>query len=595
MIATEHQAAKRGSRFAVHTAPELFRRARHVARRIDIIPTLMEDLDSHRPGPRRVLSWEAWFTVMLLSVMHSGGAVHMTKAQQVVDGLTSDQRRQLGLEDADLNYGQIESGLEVLVQAMEERVNTETGEVYAPRLRLTAGDIGNSIIQATLPSELPFYGECAIDSTDYESDAARRSRASLNAVDELADDESPEKTVDTPVAVTDGRVSRTSVRRTRGGRIVTFPQRRADGRLQHSLDPDATDGYRSGKQMNHKDIFNGYDNHIACATSGDSGHALPALALGMELTSAGSNKAAAGLALIDRVSTYLKTRGDVLTSVCVDRGYSMAAHENWAQHLIERGISQHHDLGASEKRLEPADRPGIIFLDGHPFVANMPKRLRELRRPGLNATSEEKAEQARIYNERWAYAFSTNGPPTRNGAQRYRGPVHGKKVRCPNHPESMRWDPRKPLTNCTPGQPCACAATLTVKADDKRARHRQPELYGTEKWLKRYGARNLIESFNASLKNHHMRLQRHSTRVFGLAKNTILLGFILAATNMAILLSRYEYDPAKPETLPAPGTQLEPLAQRAPTGSNARHPTSPPPANGPPPPIPGEQPWSDIN
>ena len=77
--------------------------------------------------------------------------------------------------------------------------------------------------------------------------------------------------------------------------------------------------------------------------------------------------------------------------------------------------------------------------------------------------------------------------------------------------------------------------------------------------------------------------------------STILLGFVLAAANMAILRSRYDYDPARPETLPAPGTQLVPLAQRAPTGSNARHPKSPPPANGPPPPIPGEQPWSDIN
>lgn len=595
MVVTKHQAAKEGSRSAVQTGPWLFQRARHVARRIDVIPTLMEDLDSHRPGPRRVLSWEAWCTVVLLSVMHYGGTAHLMKAQRVIDGLTPHQRRQLGLEGVDLNYGQIESGLEVLAQAMEERVNTQTGEVHAPRLRLTAGDIGNSIITATLPPELPFYGECAIDSTDYESDAARRSRASLNSLSESVDDVSPGKTADTPVAVSDGKVNRTSTRTTRGGRLVTFPIRRADGRLQHSLDPDATDGYRSGKQMAHKDIFNGYDNHIACATPGDSGHALPALALGMELTSAGSNKAAAGLALIDRVSAYLKTRGDALTSVCVDRGYSMAAHENWAQQLIERGVAQHHDLGASEKRREPADRPDVIFLDGHPFIANMPKRLHDLRRPGLNATAAEKAEQARIYNERWAYAFSTNGPVTRNGAQRYRGPVHSQKLRCPNHPASMRWNPKKPLTNCTPGQPCACSATLTVKADDPRARHRQPELYGTEKWLKRYGARNLIESFNASLKNHHMRLQRHSTRVFGLAKNTILLGFVLAATNMEILLSRYGYDPAKPETLPAPGTQLVPLAQRAPTGSNARHPKSPPPANGPPPPIPGEQPWSDIN
>lgn len=162
------------------------------------------------------------------------------------------------------------------------------------------------------------------------------------------------------------------------------------------------------------------------------------------------------------------------------------------------------------------------------------------------------------------------------------------KVRCPHNPASMRLAETKPLTNCTPGEPCACSLTFTVQARDVRSKHRQPELYGTENWVKRYGARNLVESFNASLKKHHTKLARHSTRVFGLAKNTIMLGLIIAATNTLILRNRYGYDPAKPETMPEPGTPLLPLPQRQETDSNARHPSTRPPHpdTGPAPPPP---------
>lgn len=81
----------------------------------------------------------------------------------------------------------------------------------------------------------------------------------------------------------------------------------------------------------------------------------------------------------------------------------------------------------------------------------------------------------RDYDERRAYAFSANGPAKlsprdengdgkeTDGDQRYRGPVLTGKVRCPNHPRSMRWAEHKPLTNCEAGTKCACGATITVK------------------------------------------------------------------------------------------------------------------------------------
>lgn len=583
------------SRFAVQTGAWEFTRALTVVDRLDVLDTIIEDLDANRPGPKRVLPWRAWFVAQLIAVSHWKGTAHMTKAQDVFDGFTPSQRHALGLRGVNVTYAQIESGLEVLTQAMQERVDYKTGEVFDTRLSISAHDIANSLIAATLPEGLPYFDEIAIDSTDFETDAARRSRASLNV---LGDDDkmaSAEKMTDTNTQVVDSKVVRTSTHRTRGGHVAVFPMKGDDGRWQHSLDPDARDGYRSGKQMGSKEVFLGYDLHIAVPTPATSGLALPGLAYGIEVTAAGASKAAAGLRLIDRVKARAKKRAQNVTSVTVDRGYSMARLAAWALPLIDRGIVQHHDLGSKESRLAPGPHPGVIYLDGHPYLAVMPKRLKELRRPGLDANAEEVAESARQYNERAPYAFSTNGPVRPNGAQRYRGPVLTKKVRCPNHPESMRWAETKPLTNCTPGEACACSLTFTVQADDRVTKHRQPELYGTENWLKRYGARNLVESFNASLKKHHMKLARHSTRLFGLAKNTIMLGFIVAATNIAVLRQRYGYDPAKPHTMPTPGATLMPLPQKEKTGSNARHPESPPPEGGPPPPVPDEEPWIDLN
>ena len=555
---------------AVQTGSWDFDRALAAVRRMETVKIVATELDGHRPGPRRYLPWEAWFTAIALAVMHSRGKAHMTGALAVINGLTPTQRWQLGLRGLDITYAHVESGLETIIKACRPSVNVKTGQVRPPRLTLTEHDIANSLIRATHPPGMVLSDTIAMDSTDFETDAARRSRASLNVLGLAGEAIAGDSDKETPTEVVDGKVMRRSRHRTRGAQVRAFPYVGADKRLVHSLDEDARDGYRSGKQMKGKDTFLGYDLHIATSTPVKGSDARAALAYGIEVAPAGSSKARAGLNLIERLNRTFEEDGHRIAAVCVDRGYSMAKHENWALQLSKQGIVQHHDLGEKETRLAPADKPGIIFLDGHPYIANMPKRLKELRRPGLGATKEEKAAAARDYDERRAYAFSANGPAklsprdengegkATDGDQRYRGPVLTGKVRCPNHPRSMRWAEHKPLTNCDAGTKCACGATITVKAADPRAKHRQPELFGTSRWHEAYGARNMSESFNASVKKHHMSLQRHSARVFGLAKNTIMLGFIVAATNIAVLRTCYNHDDGKPEQLPPAGTPVEP-------------------------------------
>lgn len=242
----------------------------------------------------------------------------------------------------------------------------------------------------------------------------------------------------------------------------------------------------------------------------------------------------------------------------------MAAADRWARPLIDMGIVQHHDLGKAETRLQPSNYAGVIILDGRPTVASLPKRRKALRRPGLNASADEVAASLAAYDERSAYVFKPFGKPRKSGSQRYQGPasLRIRQLRCINWPESMRFPDSLPLSNCLPEQECHCGGTITIQKSDSSIKHRQPFEYGTTKWLEAYGPRSIVESINAQLKYHHTNVAHGSTRVFGLIKNTILLGALVAVMNTSVIRSAYGVDLADPATWPEAGMALVPLADR---------------------------------
>lgn len=100
---------------------------------------------------------------------------------------------------------------------------------------------------------------------------------------------------------------------------------------------------------------------------------------------------------------------------------------------------------------------------------------------------------------------------------------------------------------CVKGDPCDCGTAVTVGPDDL-LNLRQCPLFDTTKWKVSYGRRSAVEPTNACVKLHHVRLARHSARVFGTQRNGVLLAFILVAVNASLLLSRYGYDVGNPPT-----------------------------------------------
>ena len=270
-----------------------------------------------------------------------------------------------------------------------------------------------------------------------------------------------------------------------------WPKIGPDGRAQNSIDSDARDGYRSGKNRGRKEVFIGYGAHLSVDVASCGGNYVPALIRGLVFAPAGSSKTAAGIELIDT----LRACGDDIREVVVDRGYSYGTRDNWAEPLQEREVSQVFDLHPNQRRRKQGPKPGTLYIDGRLFSAALPERLP--RPPPIHPQHDQRGQSGTRHplrrtcclripaNRRTRLSRTKTAipwPRSSNGS-----------VRCPNSGKSMRIDAtKKPLTNCTPGEQCGCGITIRLQADDE-LRTRQWHIYGTKKWAESYGRRNAVE------------------------------------------------------------------------------------------------------
>ncbi|MCM3555598.1 transposase [Janibacter melonis] len=486
-----------------------------------VATTVSTDLTATTGRPR-VLPFRALFTVLLITAI-SRGEVVMTEAARVLRGLTPQQRALLHLHPTrTYDYSHIESGVADIASGCEPVVDLATGEfLREARLTMSVSEIANLIVAASIPAAVARTGQVAIDATDHEAWAARRSRSTLHST-----------------SAGDGtKRRRPSVTR------AQWPRAGADGRPQHSLDPDARDGYRSGKNMERKNIFLGYHLHIAVEVPTLGGPPVTPLSHAIDVVPAGDSSTAAGL----RIIAALEAQGTPVRHVLADRGYTYGTAAAWALPLIERGITQTLDLHTNQQVTRPGPIPGTIMVDGGLYTSGLPQSLRKLTRPNQGASSAKKASSAEIFDKRLPYQFAAFGPAHPDGRRRYRGPALTGRLRCVNVPASMRGAHTIPLSTCEPGEPCACGKTVTLSAE--HSRERQEHAYGTTRWLADYGRRSAVESNNAALKTHHSRLRHGCIRVMGLIKNTLLVGLLVAACNLNVIARHY----LDPEDAPSDG------------------------------------------
>lgn len=321
-----------------------------------------------------------------------------------------------------------------------------------------------------------------------------------------------------------------------------FPQIGADGRLVHTVDPDARNGFRGAGRSRRTEIANGRDKH-ALVASGlfPDGTPFPAFVRAYCLTPGGGDKTAACLSAVD----HARSGGAAVVELSLDRGYTNEPAVNLLAPMIERGVRLVMDHKQHQHRTR-LHAPGVLEIDGNFYTDATPVGLRELPAHAKNTSTRARRELSARYDQRAVYMFRPNGT-TDTGRPRFRGPAMpdrlvrnragtvtktaGVKVSCPNSKYQHLAPASAPETGCEPGVPCGCVKTFSVPVIQLPGTYQTPA-YGTSTWLVDYHRRNLVETFN-SFEQYHRRVGRHSIKVlpprYDLAHALLTVGLLIDA------------------------------------------------------------------
>lgn len=483
-----------------------WRRANAVTDRSELLPIVEHTLHAATGRPREFTAR----AMMVCFFMHAfkGESMILTEAVETASELTPSQKWELGLND--ITYPMLWEAFTQVAKAFEN------GGLPIPGTDavLTAQVFADRLIAASLPATYVPPSSYAIDGTDYETPALRRSWGNKKSIS-TAGTEIPEGTVIAP----------DSPKNDKGWPLIGD-----DERPQNSMDVDARDGYRTGHNGRPGDIYVGYELHLATPIRNLGGGDVPHVVMAMTMTPAGSHRGVAGVRTIDA----LLATGREVTEVCADRGYTFCKPHTFVLPLWKRSVDVWADFHPQQRGQHPGPITGTIWIDGNVYPQGIPEVMKVIAPPPRFPSTDQKTAAQAEFDRRKAYAFTAMSKRDTDGYQRLKGPALAGHVRCPNVPKSMRLPYDRPTTTCVIGEPCACGKTVTV-SPDMSPRERQTHAWGTTDWATAYYRRSAIESTNAEIKTHRMNLRRGFTRVFGTIKNTLLFAFALAGANVMIL------------------------------------------------------------
>lgn len=239
----------------------------------------------------------------------------------------------------------------------------------------------------------------------------------------------------------------------------------------------------------------------------------PMLALGIAHHKPGEKPGANALKVLEGT---LK-RGHVIKEYIADRAYLPGAKvEDLQRHLFDHGIAVVMDYKKDEFGIQ-AQHEGMILVDGRWYSPSMPEELRNLgaewaaaRERHDSLISRGKPSTMPDFTDRFElramYEFRPKEKPDQVGNTPMMCPAvgPGSTVWCPLKafvPKADKFPvqrvPAFPLKACTNRS----SITVPRDADGGRAlKYRQDFAYGTREWQLHYGRRNLVESFNWSIK-----------------------------------------------------------------------------------------------
>lgn len=227
--------------------------------------------------------------------------------------------------------------------------------------------------------------------------------------------------------------------------------------------------------------------------------------------------------------------------VVADRGYSNATPDKWHDPLRAAGYSLVHDLHPA-RRGHTSTVDGVVIIDGNaysPGILNYPQ-LVNATPPPIGSTRAAWAAFFDVIELRRPFLLPAHGrPDPAASSARVACPALRGKLGCPVRgtvplviskgvPEVFT-PPMAPLpTICT-------AKTVTLPTDVLAHAQDGGLLFGSRAWYDAYTRRRpRVEGTNGILKNPAGgHIEKMRLRVRGLARFSILAGFIVAANNIA--------------------------------------------------------------
>jgi len=489
-------------------------------------PAFVQERMAAMTGRKRVVSWAAFIRLCTLAAFHCEATFHLVDIMHVADGLTPSQRREVGFSRCD--YHHVEYAFKTLAKAGDESICQATGEVKDPRLHMSLDDF---IIRLIETPEVAPTSRQALDGTLIETHARRRSWAKDAKPDyqQKSDYLVPADLEDAPKA----------------SNAPGFPRVAEDGTLIHSVDGDARDQVQTGKNLSPGNVRLGYEAHfLVDSREPDSPLHAPPIIRAIHLAPGSTHRGDAGIAVLDAMKRVL---GHTPDEVLDDRGYSNCKAQNWALPLHERGIKQVFDLHPNNRGVRPGPIKGTQWRDGLLLVSDKVTKHDAVPTRSPLESHAIKDKRAEMVAKRHAFSFGFEDWNLERGTVRLVGPAVRGQVRCVNHPASMRLKAVKqhsrggrrttrPTTAHVRGDECACGKTKVVPITEV-IRFYQPYVWGSPEWERAYGGRNLSETANSNLKDHHGRFSKGSIKVLGRNKIALALAFFVDAVNTRLIIN----------------------------------------------------------
>lgn len=469
------------------------RQAKAIFRNSEVLQAVAAAL-TPTTGRPAVIPWGAFLVSLIWHAIIEPKNLHRTKIADNLASLRPSDLRELGIRSS-ISCAQVQRRAKQFERRAQQGIRiADTAEPQKERT-MRLDDLTCEIVLASVPASVARSTTIAIDGTDFPTSARHKEHVDP-----------------------------------------------ATGEVRPSIDPDAALAHRTATSTHDGEWYVGFEAQISTmvpalpATRRGYAPVIP-LAMGVVLKPGTHRRAEAARHLA--LDLHRRSR---VTECIVDRGLSFSRLETFHLPLIRAKIRRVHDLHPSQVRWRSSSVEGVLLVNGTPMPVGTPQALyRDLPVAHFTDTPARKGQIHDQYDRLAPFACRPLGGVQPDGRQRFRGPAHPhvRKVRCVNWPQSLRWDRRLPITQCTKGQQCKCGATFTLRAEDD-LRERQDEVWGSNRWYASYSRRVGIESIHAAARIHHGDLNRGYTHVLGLAGNAIAYAFGLVGVNARMLYAWHD-------------------------------------------------------